>query len=329
MARDVILKVSRWLLQVSILLSIAPRLVQSQLPAAHQVGNGVPPIQALPPALSTDSCGVEIKRGDLYVHCVSFKEGIPQRENARLTYASDIKSWGISRDATLLMLVRETADGSRILQRIDLRTGGTTKSESTDRRTTVQPTCGTVMMREFRTGAGYKFRDLADDREMSVPLATLDLRCSEDRRYVLRLSNQGELYLDSPKSVLLAKDIREFNISPDGSHIAYGGGDYLCAGTREDLENGKSSCLGMTWIAGPMIVLNNGSVLFTEQTSQACTVRVSGKDLSDPCPAIFSWRPGDPNDQLLSFNESDPHVISAEIGRAIINAHKKWKSVAD
>jgi len=320
MDRYAVSKLAWRLLQLStLLIPIIP--VMSQLPQPDQINYPVPrPL--------TDSCGVNTNQRDLYVHCVSFKEGIPQRESARLTYTGDVKSWGITPDAGLLVLVREPKSGTRILQRIDLRTGRTTKSESTDRRTTVQPTCGTVMMREFladRKGGPYRFRDLAVDKEMFVPPSTLDIRCSDDRRYVLRLSSEGELYLDSPNSVLLAKDIKEFNISPDGNHVAYGGGDRLCAGTLKDLENAKSECLGMTWVAGPMIVLNNGSVLFTEQTAQDCSIIVSGKSVSDPCPAVFSWKPGDPNDQLLSFNDSDPHVISAEKGLAIVGAHKKWK----
>jgi len=331
MRRPALSKFTHLLLQISALLLIVARPVMSQLSGeAHQLINAGQKIQnpPPPPLPGTDSCGVDLKKGDLYLHCVSFERGIPHRESARLTYASDVTSWGITPNAALLALAREPVEGKGILQLIDLRTGRTTKSESVDRRSRVEPTCGTVVMREFSVNgkeSGYRFKDLVADKEIPVPPSTSDLRCSDDRRYVLRLADNGELYLDSPESVLLAKDIREFNISPDGNHIAYGGGDYLCAGTREDIEKAKASCLGMTWMAGPMIVLNNGSVLFTEQTSQACTFKVSGKELSDPCPAIFGWRPGDQNDQLLSFNDSDPHVVSSKTGLAIICAHKDWK----
>jgi hypothetical protein len=332
MPRPALLKFRNLLLQISALPLIAAGPAWSQLPEAHEFINTDEQKIHKPPQPGTDSCGINLEEGDLYLHCVFFQQGIPRRESARLTYTGDIKSWGITPDAALLASVRGSGDDERTLQLIDLRTGRTTRSESTDRRSRVEPTCGTVVMRMFLVSgkeSGYKFKDVAANREISVPPFTLDLRCSDDRRYMLRLSDEGELYLDSTVPVLLAKDIREFNISPDGHYIAYGGGDYICAGTREEVEKAKASCLGMTWTAGPMIILNDGSVLFTEQTAQGCTFKVSGKELSDPCPAIFGWEPGDLNDQLLSFNNSDPHVISAKMGLAIMRAHTDWKGGPD
>ncbi|MGC1903295.1 MAG: hypothetical protein WA715_05705 [Candidatus Acidiferrum sp.] len=266
-----------------------------------------------------------MKSGDIYVHCSSVEEGMLGRQTARLTHTGDIKSWGITPDAKLLALIREPVETRAVLELHDLNSGRAKKSESIDKRSSVEPTCGTVVLRSYwedDQASGYKFRDLATGEMIPVPSQTSDLRCSSDRRYTLRLANDGELYLDMPEPSALLKGIREFNISPGGSYIAYADGENVCAGTRDEVRSAKASCLGMTWIAGPMIVSDSGSVLFTEQTSEACTFEILGKKLSDPCPAIFSWSPGDQNDQLLSFNDSDPHIINADIGHKIIRLNK-------
>jgi len=286
-----------------------------------------------PPPPFTKGCGAGLEAGDIYVRCAVIKAGVIKREHVRLTHTGDIKSWGITPDGTLLAFARGRPNVDRELRVLDLRTRQTIKSEPTDQRSRVDPTCGTLLFSEFwikDSTSGYTFHDLVENKEMPVPPSTRGLRCSGDRRYTLRLANYDELYLDSPQPSRIAKGVEYFNISPDGEHLAYSQGDQLCAGSREEVQRDKASCLGMTWTAGPMVVLSDGRVLFTEQTGQACKFDSNGElsesgELSDPCPAIFGWKPGEPNDQLLSFKDSDPHVISTDTGLHVIELSRKWK----
>src|SRR5208337_2069196 len=103
----------------------------------------------------------------------------------------------------------------------------------------IDPTCGTLVLREFWTDGsakGYKFRDLITGQEFQVPPSTSDLRCSSNRRYTLYLLHYDELYLDSSQPIRLAKGVKYFNVSDDGDYVAYSQGDQLCAGTREKVQ---------------------------------------------------------------------------------------------
>jgi hypothetical protein len=281
-----------------------------------------------PPTPLINSCGAELQSGDIYVECVGIENGVHNRQHVRLTHTGDITSWGITPDGTLLAFTRGRSNEETELSILDLRTGQTKESKPTDRRSRVDPTCGTIVLREFWTKGnthGYKFRDLVASQELQEPPSTSDLRCNGNRHYTLRLLNYDELYLYSPQPSRLAKDVRYFNISPDGEHLAYSQGGQLCAGNRGEVQKGKASCLGMTWTAGPMVVSSDGSVLFTEETSRTCTFKTSGGEGSDPCRAVFIWKPGDANDQLVSFNDSDPHIISFDTGRHVIQLSSTWK----
>jgi hypothetical protein len=279
-------------------------------------------VRRRPPSPFMRSCSSTLESKDIYIRCTSVQSGVASRQSVRLTQTGDIESWGISPDATLLALVRLPAPTHAVLEVVDLRTGRKTRSEATDRRNDLNPTCGTIILRTYSTTGSkgaFTFTDLLAGRNIPVAASTLDLRCDDIRTHTLELTNQNALYLASPRR-LIATNVKEFNISPDGEHIAYSSGDKLCAGPIAGAENPTVTCLGMTWTAGSMIVANDGTVRFTEQTSEGCKFN----DLDDPCPAIFSWKPGDPNDQLLAFKGSDPHDISSEAGFKIIALHNKW-----
>lgn len=280
-----------------------------------------------PPEPSKGGCAAFLESGNVHLECDVVQPGASPRQSILLTDSGDVKSWGISTDTMDLGLVKGLPGRQHILELIDLQNGRIKRSEPTDRRTQVVQTCGTLVLREYReTGPApyYSFRDLIDEKEITVPPATLDIRCSTDKKYRLRLGDLDDLYLESAgKPSLLAKGIVEFNISPNGNYIAYSDGYKICAGTREAVQLGRQSCLDMVWTAGPMKVADDGLVVFTEQTSQAC----SNDSQFAPCPAIFSWRAGDANDQLLKFNSKDlPLALDLAVGEKLLAAREKWAS---
>lgn len=243
-----------------------------------------------PPPVESN-CGARLESGDIYLRCVFVDSGKADSKSLRLTATGGVTSWAISQDAKQLAIVRSKPSGAAVLELVDLTDGVIKYSRATDRRSRVDSSCGTIVLREYlssKKGAPYDFYDVIANTEMTVTPSTLDLRCSADKRYTLRRMVGDGLYLDSLQGTrLIADGVQQFNISPDGHHIAYNQDDYLCARASTNAELGEARCVGMTWMAGPMAVSDTGEILFTEQTGTACSFKISGSKVSDPCPAIF------------------------------------------
>ncbi len=194
-------------------------------------------------------------------------------------------------------------------------------SRNVDEISHVVSTCGGIF--GIKVGdKGMADRDLLND--VSIDAGPYYwFRCSSDRRTVVGTSQtkREDLLSGVPSKRRVAPagsfNAYGFNISPDGSRIAYYHRQ-LCVSA----ENGTAECSGEqgTFIRNPS-VRDSGEVLVTTGTGQECFNR-SDTDFSPkrfpgatdenrgPCFGIGYWKPGLKSIQVFESIGSDPQWIN-------------------
>jgi len=246
-----------------------------------------------------EPCFAFLLKGDITTVC--------HRKTIRITHRGDIEGFAVSDD--LLGLAYVT---SRVTKRdptttfraatttiVSLKTGDVKRVEDVGR---IVSTCGGILPNEI--GARTNTRELLFGEDVHLA-PYVRFRCSSDRRVVAGIIKDGNsqqqmssLYEGVPPStkVAAAGDFRDFNISPDGSKIAwFNDVRPLC------VYSGPSStqCVDHATITDPPSVNNSGEVLVAAGTGRGCVYTTSYNFRparfgpgDDECLGIGYWKPG-------------------------------------
>jgi hypothetical protein len=276
-------------------------------------------VRPAPPA-GKISCAGFLRRGTVVLECSGAWP-------TRIVKADNITSWAVD-TAHLKLGIVHRVNNRVSLDVIDLRTGGIIASQNTEDAASVVATCGTLLLRT-RSQSTKAQKVIMTDIESGTnfPLsASLDARCSDDRNVTVLADVNSEwglrLVLSDSSHRTIATGVNHFDLSPNGKFVAYTDGSRVC-GLKIPVAE-PALCLEMVWDAGRLSVSNDGEVLLTEATAEVCPFENEALQSSSwPCEAVFSWRIGDKNDQLLAFLATEPQHIGPEVGKEILRMNSR------
>ncbi len=277
------------------------------------------PVGSVSFAQGADRCYGFLLRADVFATC----EG----STTQVTHRGDLESFAVKEGEPILVYTT-----SRVLKRsataawaestatvIGLESGSVKR---VDGILGVGSACGGVFTVNA-PGPAPRVLDPVDNTELRFPPYSR-FRCSSDRKTVVGITEfpGGGLYLGVPPATKIAEreavDPTRFNISPDGSKIAYFNSPYfpLCVtaltGTRECVSYGSA-------MPDPPSVSNSGEVLVTVGTGQGCSYKgpyyfapapFPGASSGDECLGIGYWRPGLKTIKLIEPLGRNPQWIS-------------------
>lgn len=116
---------------------------------------------------------------------------------------------------------------------------------------------------------------------------------------------------------VLGRTVANFDVSPNGRFTAFNDEDSLCV---YDKEKDAKSCLREFHSVGRMYARDDGVVVATGETGEACPIsprllRVPG--VPGFCPALFYWRNG-LREYLIQFMGTDPQVLPPSLGKFLL-----------
>jgi hypothetical protein len=183
----------------------------------------------------------------------------------------------------------------------------------------VVSTCGGILPMEDAERSGSGTHDLLTGKEVMTGGYNW-FRCSSDRKIVVGTMKQAgdDLRSDGIK-VAPGGDfsVYQFDISPDGSHVAYYGDRHaLC---EFSFRNG-TECADRGGTADLPSVNGSGGVLVAVGTGQGCyykapydfSLRQTPGTTEDECLGIGYWKPGFKSIQIIQPLGRDPHWIEPQ-----------------
>jgi len=273
------------------------------------------------------------RTGDVFVSCPGIGE-------MQLTHFGDVLFFAIFHKGTTLAVLRRASPTSQIFQLVDVSTMTVAQSLVISTGTTAQvtSTCGTGILFERKQSVGITTAlDLADMSQIPIG-KDQEIRCDDHRKVQIGAISRAtgtDLMLEKPNASRLASNLEtykanpteldQFDLSPNGRFIAYVEGTDLCVNVALGTMDTKR-CTDLVWPAGKLTVSNDGTVLFTAQTDEACPVATTATHHAWPCEAIFSWEPEHKNTRLARFLAVDPQILSTGDGArifSIVNARKQ------
>lgn len=251
------------------------------------------------PLHAESPCYAFLLKGDVSVVCAG--------STTRITDRGDLDDFAVSDvNPTLAFAIRQNtgragsgAEAADITTLIDLRTG--TRRQVAGENALVG-TCGGI----FRTTDPTRRRsgdiDLITGKNVRSPYQWF--RCSADRSVFFGAAGLGsDLYSGSysdRKAVApgTALDMFNFNVSPDGSKVAYTrDAKPLCVSTRD----GSRACTGGNVFSGDIPSVNNaGEVPVGSYTQAGCYYKSradfqpppKGREATDACLGVGYWKSG-------------------------------------
>ncbi len=275
---------------------------------------------------ANDLCYVFLFHGDVMTRC--------KGQLRRITFTGDVLTFSVDDRGQFLAITRKRNRGNGVTgeaaaQVVNLETGAVRAVKNPGH---VIPSCGTLVLVGFQNG------ELASYDIEPTPLAALgaplaNVRCSSDRSAVVgQLSDRSQI---GPRQIFRLPDLKrsvgasgrfDFNISPDGLHMAYHSSE-LCLWA---LEENAARCVDVrTTIIGTPSVKNGGGVLvgFNDYEGRECfyqtptrfdTQRLpGGRSIADACESIGYWRPGLTRLQTLEPLGDQPQWITEAIALKI------------
>jgi hypothetical protein len=270
-------------------------------------------------SVKSGDCLAFLRLGDVYIQCGS--------EINPLTQTHDIVSFSLS-EANDLAVIRERPDMEQGVE-VLAPPYKSAKFSRSGIAGHLETTCGAQLLFQTHKGS-VTIIDLRTFNQLDFNNA-VDVRCatSDSARLVARdgtLSGADLILERGNVKQLISKDVSQFAISPNGTYIAFASGSQLC-GIKASEADRVPICIQEVWTVGRIVVSDNGLVLITEQTSEACPYhweKVPQKQGHGwPCEAIFSWLIGDRKDQLLGFLYRDPQIINRSAANAILATLRK------
>jgi len=270
---------------------------------------------------SEKACFAFLLRGDVMVTC--------RGKGAQVTHRGNIEGFAVSDEQSALAyttsrVVKRTqsiAEAGSKTAVIDLKSGS---EKVVDGVNGALSTCGGLLSLVGPGGITPPVRDLISGQTVAFP-PYYGFRCSADRKVVAGATNeQDALRLGMPPATKVADagafSLYSFNMSPDGSKIAYHADHYpLCLFAR-----GGTSC---TTEKGPFVdapsVNDAGEVLISMGTGQGCFYKnyydFSPKhfpgatdETQDECLGIGYWKPGLESTRIIEPLGRNPQWIRPE-----------------
>ena len=250
----------------------------------------------------------EMRLGDVFVEC---------RDTVQLTQTSDISSWALELKSKRLLLIRTSAEKLEAeLVIANLNPWSETRIRAVSHGSTLVATCGTAMLFDRLPS---KYVNAISGVEMKQAPGTEQTRCDDMGGTLARLQKAtsvdgGPLMLNGK---ILARTVANFDVSPNGRFIAFNDEDSLCVC---DKEKDAKSCLREFDPVGRMSVWDNGVIVATGETGQACPISPRLLRIPGPpgfCPALFKWRNGS-REQMIQFMGTDPQILPASLGSFLL-----------
>jgi hypothetical protein len=248
-------------------------------------------------------CFAFILRGDVVVSC--------DGRSTQITHRGDIEGFGVSDERRALAYTT-----SRIVERTATTAWETDTTTLTDLKLATRKvfegvngalsTCGGLLPLVGPGGIRLPIRDLLSGDEVSFP-PYVRFRCSSDRKTVVGSAKEPavDLYEGVPPSKKIAGpesfNVYEFNISPDGSRVAYYGDLHpLCVFSPPGPAQCEEEKGGLADVPS---VNDSGEVLVAAATPQGCFYKTmynfspepfpgAKGENRDACLGVGYWRPG-------------------------------------
>jgi hypothetical protein len=269
-------------------------------------------------AQPNEPCFAFLLRGDVITAC--------QGKTSQITHRGDIENFAVSDELSSLAYTT-----SRITKReavsatvaftatvVSLKTGVIKQVDGVHQ---LVSTCGGILGNEV--GLRTISRNVVTGEDFDVSPYTF-FRCSADRRVVAGFISDGDrsdLYEGVPPSTKIASRdgfirdfdafIRNFNVSPDGSKVAWFGDTRpLCLLSGL----GPAQCVNHSTMDDPVSVNNSGEVLVADGTGEGCSYKNSfdfspprrGETASDECLGIGYWKLGLKSIEFVEPNRTEP-----------------------
>jgi hypothetical protein len=264
-------------------------------------------------------CYAFLLRADVYVTCGG--------ETTRITRRADLKSYGVSDEKAVLAYstektIKQTPEEAwkeSTASVIDLATGAV--KHVTGRRG-LGSACGGIFT-VHDAGTAPPMLDVVHGGELRYPPYGR-FRCSADRKTVVGVLEDlgADLYEGVPPATKIADGKAasrvSFDVSPDGSKVAYFNRDVLGAHLCVRDRSGTAECADRSGDTDSPSVDDVGRVLVTIDTEETCYYkgstyfvpgRLAGKS-NDLCVGIGYWRPGLKTIELIEPLGRNPQWIS-------------------
>jgi hypothetical protein len=274
-------------------------------------------------AQPNEPCFAFLLKGDVTTVC--------QGKTSQITHRGDIESFAVSEELSSLayatsQITKRDAVSALVAYTatvVSLKTGASKRIEGVAR---LVSTCGGIL--GDQVGPRTSGRDVVTGEDLNFSPYTF-FRCSADRRVVAGFVKDGDtkdqirdLYEGIPPSTKIAAVgdvstfIRNFNVSPDGSKVAwFGDVRALCllSGT------GPAQCVDHSTMDDPVSVSNSGEVLVADGTGEGCLYKNSydfspprrGETANDECLGIGYWKPGLKSIEFLEPIGRNPQWLSS------------------
>jgi hypothetical protein len=284
-------------------------------------------------AQPNEACFAFLLRGDVTAVC--------NGKTSQITRRGDIESFAVSEErSSLAYTTSQTTKRDAVsavvaytAAVVNLKTGTSKHVEGVAR---VVSTCGGILGEQV--GPRTVSRDLVTDEDLNFSPYTF-FRCSVERRVVAGFRNgdkkdqSRDLYEGFPPATKIAAVsdastfIRNFNVSPDGSKVAwFGDVRPLCllSGT------GPAQCVDHATMDDPVSVRNSGEVLVADGTGKGCAYKNSydfspprrGETDNDECLGIGYWKPGLKSIEFLEPVGRNPQWL----GAPTVDLLRKWSA---
>lgn len=253
-----------------------------------------------------DPCYVFLLKADISAVC--------QGKTTQITHRGDVQNFALS-DQSLAFITG--GEGAAIV--VNLKTGTRKRIEGADG---LVSTCGGIL--PIPVGTSPSMREIVTGAELAfAPYSRF--RCSADKRTIVGMTRK-ELYTGVPPATKIAGpgefDDLYFNISPDGSKIAYFNSvKPLCVVSG----SGAPKCVEHETMADPVSVNDAGETLTAAGTGKGCDYKTSfnftpAKNSTagdDECLGIGYWKPGMEAIVFLQEIGRNPQWIKPETARLL------------
>ena len=254
-------------------------------------------------AQPNEPCFAFLLKGDVIAVC--------QGKTSQITHRGDIEDFAVSDElSSLAYTTSRTTKRDAVSSMVaftatvvNLKTGAIKQIEGEER---LVSTCGGILGNSV--GPRTSRRDVVTGKDFDASPYTF-FRCSADRRVVAGFirdrdtkDQKRDLYEGTPPSRKIATaadastSIDDFNVSPDGSKVAWFGNGRLCllAGTE------PAHCVDHSGMSDPVSVNDAGEALAASGTGQGCFYKTPynfsppqrGERANDECFGIGYWKAG-------------------------------------
>lgn len=265
-----------------------------------------------------DLCYVFAGNGDIVLHC--------QGRKTQLTKRGDITSFAVDPEGRALAFISGTRQHrltlipfSKTIQRrtFDLATNAA-----------LSASCGSIVLSLPDPSVGYRLtltKDLLQDSELYYP-PYRNVRCSSDRKTIVGWTDPVARVLNAglPPGPPIANGVDLYDVTPDGTHIAYYYSGKLCLSKE---GSGSSKCLSDVDAFGGISVPSAAGILFTSHLKQECfyrdeyhasKVRRRGYVGRDACTSVAYWDSGSESVVTLETLARDGQFVTPTVAAALL-----------